>query len=159
MQNITTLIQTMYEVDQGARLKAAAEQSQSGEIGVYHYLIYLIDFTHRQRIRELIEGNGYEALNCLDDETRKKLWLLVQHQDLDVDLQKKCLEYVHFAPEDFAHLTDRVLINEGKPQRYGTQYTVDEKGNETLAEMEDPDKLGKRRAEIGWVDSEKDTDF
>ena len=47
-----------------------------------------------------------------------------------------------------AYLTDRVLVNEGSPQIYGTQIQ-DIEGNAVLRPVEDPDHLDKRRREMG----------
>ena len=56
-------------------------------------------------------------------------WLLVQHADRQPQLQEIALkEFVHryesgeFSADDLARLTDRVLLAQGKPQRFGTQF-------------------------------------
>lgn len=58
-------------------------------------------------------------------------WLLVQHADHAVTFQRNCLTLMEahladdqVAPADMAYLTDRVAVNEGKPQVYGTQGRV-----------------------------------
>ena len=55
-------------------------------------------------------------------------WVLAQHLDEELALQRQCLGLLEGAvadgeadAESLAYLTDRVLVNEGKPQRYGTQ--------------------------------------
>jgi len=55
--------------------------------------------------------------------------LLVQHADHDRAFQKQALTLLETAvatgeveAADLAYLTDRVLVAEGKPQRYGTQF-------------------------------------
>lgn len=56
-------------------------------------------------------------------------WLLIQHADSDVEFQQYCLELMErevesggVAKSDVAFLTDRILVNKGKPQLYGTQF-------------------------------------
>jgi hypothetical protein len=56
-------------------------------------------------------------------------WLLVQHADRDPDFQAHCLTLMEEAygnrevrGEDLAYLTDRVRVNSGQPQVYGTQF-------------------------------------
>ena len=51
--------------------------------------------------------------------------VLIIHQDSDINLQKKCLEFCDFSPKDKAYLTDRVLVNGGQKQIYGTQFQLD----------------------------------
>ena len=47
-----------------------------------------------------------------------------------------------------AYLTDRVLVNEGKPQRYGTQMTM--QGDQIVPKpIEDAEHVDARRASVG----------
>ena len=52
------------------------------------------------------------------------------------------------AARDIAFLTDRVLVAQGKPQRYGTQGVM-ENGKAVVKNVEDRDNLDKRRKELG----------
>ena len=83
------------------------------------------------------------------------MWLLVQHCDQDVGFQKMCLKLLQKAVANgdapkrhLAYLTDRVFVNEGKPQIYGTQAQVIE-GQIVLSPVEDPDHLDQRRQAMG----------
>jgi hypothetical protein len=49
---------------------------------------------------------------------------------------------------DVAYLTDRVLLREGKPQRYGTQFEIVD-GTLVPKPMEDPASIDVRRREMG----------
>lgn len=52
------------------------------------------------------------------------------------------------SPSHVAYLTDRVLVNERKPQRYGTQFwTVN--GELEPRPIEDEANVDQRRAEVG----------
>ncbi|WP_054659858.1 DUF6624 domain-containing protein [Stenotrophomonas pictorum] len=58
------------------------------------------------------------------------VWLLAQHADADPVLQAKLLEHYGAVPDfggiegrRYAMLVDRVLRAQGKPQRYGSQFT------------------------------------
>lgn len=55
-------------------------------------------------------------------------WLLVRHADRDVGFQRQVLDGImplvesgEVSAHDVALLTDRVLVNAGRPQRYGSQ--------------------------------------
>ncbi len=52
------------------------------------------------------------------------------------------------SPGDVAYLTDRVLVNEGKPQVYGTQFH-EVNGHPEPRPIEDPDSVDVRRAGVG----------
>lgn len=50
-----------------------------------------------------------------------------------------------------AYLTDRVLVADGQPQLYGTQYTHEADGMELRPQpIADPERLDERRAAMGW---------
>jgi len=52
------------------------------------------------------------------------------------------------SPAHLAYLEDRVRVNAGQPQRYGTQFTVTG-GEFGPHPIEDPHRLDERRAEAG----------
>lgn len=85
-------------------------------------------------------------------------WLLVQHADDHPDFQKLALERMEpyldnggVKPANYAYLWDRVAINTGQLQRYGTQpvWQCKEDGSLDLHPIEDPDEVDKRRATLG----------
>jgi hypothetical protein len=50
--------------------------------------------------------------------------------------------------QDFALLQDRVLVKEGQPQIYGTQFKI--KGNDLIPDpIEDEPNVDRRRADVG----------
>ena len=53
--------------------------------------------------------------------------------------------------KNYAFLWDRVAVNSGEKQRYGTQPTwvCTSDGNLTLKPLEDPENVNVRRAEMG----------
>ncbi len=81
-------------------------------------------------------------------------WLLVQHADDDPDFQALALGRMEpylksgqVKPANYAFLWDRVAVNTGKKQRYGTQPTWEcTDGKLELQPLEDPDNVNKRRA-------------
>lgn len=85
-------------------------------------------------------------------------WLLAQHADADPAFQQLALErmrpYVDnggVRPGDYAYLFDRVAVNQGRPQRYGTQPMgeCNDDGSLSPKPLEDPAQVDARRAELG----------
>lgn len=124
----------MKEIDQDLR-----KQATSGRNPI-NYLIYAIDFVHGERLKELIDTHGYPSRSQIGEEGMEAFWLIVQHQNYNVALQKRCLENCDFEPKHTALLTDRVLINSGKSQKYGTQLNQP---------VEDVEKINENRKELG----------
>lgn len=105
-----------------------------------NYTVYLIDLVNNDLIKRIIKKHGYPTQKMISKEGMKAFWLLIQHQDNDVELQKQCLEQCDFEPKNKAFLTDRVLINQDKKQIYGTQF---------MGEIKDKENVDKRRAKMG----------
>ena len=79
-------------------------------------------------IREIVAEHGWPGKTLVGPDAAHAAWVVVQHQDMDVAFQRRCLELMRLAFEtgevtadDLAYLTDRVHSNEGKPQMNGTQ--------------------------------------
>lgn len=134
----TRTILEMSQVDQAARFAAVRAKAQG--LKPENLLIYAIDTAHNYRIKELIKEHGYPRLRTVGGEALRAFWLLIQHQDLDLALQKNCLRNCDFEPNEYAHLFDRIAVNESKPQRYGTQLN---------APIADVAKVNAARKKIG----------
>lgn len=133
----------MAQVDQELRLSAKPGK------GPLNYLIYVTDAIHRIRLIELIKKYGCPTKRLIGSDGMKKFWLLIQHQDMDIELQKECLKRCDFAPSEKAYLTDRVLMNSNKPQRYGTQFHIDVRGRHVPWPIENRSHVDKRRKDMG----------
>lgn len=134
----------MAEVDQGARFRAGEDEDK-----LSNYVVYIIDTIHNYRIRRIIEEYGYPTKKLVGKKSMNAFWLLVQHQDFDLNLQEDCLEKCDFDPKDKALLTDRVLVNNGKKQIYGTQFFRNNKGGFDPRPIKDRKNLDKLRKEVG----------
>lgn len=148
MKTLSDVIIEMMNVDQNARKAAYDAQMRGEDITTHKHLVYTIDAAHNQRIRQLIAKHGYPTKKMIGAKALKAFWLLVQHQDFDLELQRACLERCDFAPTEKAYLIDRVLVAEGKKQRFGTQFTR-KNGKSVPHPIQDRKSLGKRRKEHG----------
>jgi hypothetical protein len=114
-----------------------------------------IDAENTAYMKTVLDRHGWPGKSMVGDDGALAAFLLVQHADADAAFQKKCLEMLTAAVEakeasagHMAYLTDRVLVAEGKPQRYGTQFhTVD--GKLQPRPVEDPANLDARRKSVG----------
>lgn len=143
----------MYEKDQEARFKVInAGNLASGE---EEKTIENIDPEHLPRLKAIVEQFGWPGFRTVGAEGADKIWLLVQHCDREIEFQKTCLQLLREAvakgdapKRHLAYLMDRVLVNEGKLQVYGTQAQLIE-GEFLLSPIEDPDHLDQRRQTMG----------
>lgn len=114
--------------------------------------VHRVDARNMPRIKEIVRTGGYPRISEVGRGGSQAAFLLVQHADADPDFQAEVLAAIQpllqqheVTGEHVALLTDRVLVAQGKPQRYGTQFqTLD--GRNVLTQVEDPAGLDARRA-------------
>lgn len=128
--------------------------------GLINYLVYFIDSTHNIRIHRIIQKYGYPTTKLIGKKGMSYFWILIQHQDYDTDLQEVCLANCGFASKDVVYLTDRVLINQGQKQRYGTQFKRDPKTKQIISQpIANVKEVDKRRKEVGLGPLKESLDF
>ncbi len=107
--------------------------------------------------KRIMETNGFPNHDMVGKDATHKFWMMVQPMDGYPDFQMQVLRGMATAVEqdkadwtDFAYLTDRVLINQNKPQHYGTQVYYDQ-GEKTYKPhpVDDLTRTNERRAELG----------
>lgn len=113
-----------------------------------------IDHANIERLKAVIDGIGWPDASKVGSEAAHAAWLIVQHADADPAFQRTCLDMMRQAEEgiskeDLAYLEDRILVAEGKPQKYGTQFTEDAEGNPSPEPIDDMENLDLRRLEMG----------
>jgi hypothetical protein len=95
-------------------------------------------------------------MSSVGTEAARRAWLVAQHADRQLDLQRRALTLMSRAveageaePRHLAMLRDRVLVNEGRRQIYGTQIAGVVDGAPVPWPCEDPERMDERRAGVG----------
>lgn len=112
----------------------------------------LIASTLKDGLPKGLSSHSYEAI-----------WLIVDHADLEqqkhyLPLMEQAASEGLIDADDYATLTDRIKMKEGKPQKYGTQsysLTMDGKQIIYIWPVEDPEKLDEFRKEIKTISIKK----
>jgi len=114
-----------------------------------------VDRANTARMKEVVAKFGWPGKSLVGRDGAHAAWLLIQHADLDRPFQKRCLDLLREAfkrgeatGEQFAYLTDRVLIGENKKQLYGSQFQQRD-GKWVPNPIEDEANVDKRRKEVG----------
>lgn len=117
--------------------------------------LHTVDERNTARLKEIIAQHGWPGKSLVGEDGAAAAWLLVQHADADPAFQRKCLDLMkplltkgEIEKRNFAYLTDRVLLAEGKKQLYGTQFTSKD-GQFVPQPIEDEANVDKRRQEMG----------
>lgn len=166
-KKLATEIKLMFDIDQDIRFQGSMNKKLTDPLrdlvdkkenskktnlnfGLANFLVYSIDAANSYRIEKIIKSFGYPTSKLIGKKGMYYFHLLIQHQDFDLDLQKKCLKNCDFEQKSKAYLTDRVLINSGKKQLYGTQYMMNKKNDGMIPQpIQDPKNVEKRRKEVG----------
>ena len=113
-----------------------------------------LDLDNQEWLRTLLENHGWPSREIYQ-ESAQTAWLIAQHADNDLEFQKYCLKVLTEAVEkgrapakERAYLQDRVLVNQGLPQIYGTQVTLKD-GKLMPKELKEPESVNERRKSVG----------
>ena len=115
-----------------------------------------LDERNRLRLKEIISQIGWPTISQYGREVSSAAWLIAQHSDPEPVFQAECLDLIHqladdeIDPTNLAYFEDRVRVNQGKPQIYGTQFHMNvKKGILRPRPIEDEANLEERRKAVG----------
>lgn len=155
-QDLADELKKMAEVDQiaayipqGEYKKMSSEQWNAFKDSVF--------VTHEKRIKQIFDKNGFPGFDLVGKERSNDFWLMVQHSDHNPAFQKEVLEKMKIEVDkenaessNYGLLVDRVKLNTGKKQVYGTQVTYNmETGQAYPRILEDSLNVNSRRTSIG----------
>ena len=112
-----------------------------------------VDERNRNRLKEIFKEYGFPTKKLVGKDAMQGIFLMIQHSDGDKEWQKSQLPNIERAVKDgdmngesYAYLYDRIKINSGEKQLYGTQFAYVDPINKTveLADTEDLDNLDNR---------------
>lgn len=111
---------------------------------------------NKKRLKEIFTEFGYSGYDLVGKEGETDFWVMVQHCDSDTIFQRDVLDKLiieaekkNADPIHFGLLTDRVRINTGRKQTYGTQVRYNNFGQAFPKSLADSSNVNKRREEIG----------
>lgn len=121
-------------------------------------IIHAMDTKHNKRLWQLVrELRSYPDNILVGSPGAANFWALVQHQDDDTALQKHVLELMKYAVNynpalktHYAYLVDRVRLNTGQKQLYGTQFIMNQDSTAYIPRpLEDSALVDERRKLMG----------
>lgn len=111
---------------------------------------------NERQLQEIFKSKGFVGYDLAGKKGAENFWLLVQHSDHEPEFQKEVLKKMKLAidnnnanPKNYAFLVDRLNINTGKQQIYGTQVEYNTKIAQAYPlKLADSINVNKRRREI-----------
>ena len=111
---------------------------------------------NQDRLKEIIQEFGFSTRKLIGKDAMRGVFLLIQHADgqkeqlINIELGAKKAD---FSKVDYAYLYDRIQVNSGEAQRYGSQFATVNRKNQIakLRDTADLPNLNKRRSEMGMM--------
>ena len=154
------VLEDVYDKDQAARAWTVGMASLSAdEIVEYTAEMERVDSLNQTMVFGILDNDGWPS--NLSDKANRAIWIVIDHSDLTS--RSKYVSFVRAKADegildksDYAMLNDRVLMEEGKPQVYGTQIKMaatfdgeDMAMQLYLWPVENPDALDSLRRSVG----------
>ena len=159
MDTLISQLKVVFKTDQQYRILLDPTAKKYGwdspQIDSLWALAAIQDSINLTIVTHIIDTYGWLGPDSIGPGGSSALWVVIQHADLGV--QEKYLPLMRDAVKkgkahasDLAYLEDRVALEEGKKQIYGTQFHLDKKTNKySVAPIEDEPNVDKRRAAVG----------
>jgi len=113
----------------------------------------LIDSVNLLKIIKIIDGKGYPGIEQVGQELSEVAWKVILRSNIETVIKyfpiiEEGVEERNIFPRAFAFFEDRINVEKGLPQRFGTQsYLNTESETLVLYKIEDPKNLMKLRYE------------
>lgn len=158
MQEIDATLCRVGKADQQARLgwvnysMGAMTQEQAIEYALEQERT---DSTNLAIVERILDAYGWPS--SLSEEANSAIFLVIDHSNLETmkkyqPVFQDAVKKGYIQMDDLVTMEDRMLMNSGKPQVYGTQaYSITKEGKNTIYiwPVDNPDKLNGRRASVG----------
>ncbi len=149
LNRMVKIDQIVSGVPKGEYQKLSNEEWKAFKDSVYQ--------VHEVKLKKFFNKYGYLGFDLVGKEGSYNFWLMVQHCDDNPKFQMRVLEKMKLElkknnanPQNYGYLLDRVRINTGKPQIYGTQVEYNWKTCQAYPKsLKDSVNVNKRRKEIG----------
>jgi len=158
---IAKLIIELKDADLKFREKLIKEKKLSKG---YNIEMEALHIKNAEKLNEIIDEIGFPTIEKVGINASESAWLIIQHSISKPDFMKKCLKLLENVAienkvyeKNFASLTDRINVLEGKPQLYGTQFDWDKNEELSPNEYDDLLKVNFRRLKIGLNTLEEQT--
>ncbi len=122
----------------------------------YHPKMEALHKANTARLDSIINEIGYPSKDKVGTEANEAAWLIIQHAISNPAFMKKCLRLLEETIKEgetnqkqFAYLSDRIAVFEGRNQLYGTQFDWDEEGQLSPQAYDSIDAVNRRRIAIG----------
>lgn len=116
----------------------------------------VIDSANLNYVEKLFNTVGYPGKSMVGEPTNTAAWFVLQHSNKIgnyLPLVKKAGKEGEIPMKLVAMMEDRYLMDEGKPQIYGTQGRMEPDGEKFIWPIENPESVNQRRKDAGFQET------
>lgn len=113
----------------------------------------VIDSANILYVEQILKTRGYPGKSMVGEPTHTTAWKVLQHSDKIgefLPVVKKAGKEGELPMDLVAMMEDRYLMNENKPQIYGTQGRVENNGSKFIWPIKNPESVNERRKNAGF---------
>jgi hypothetical protein len=160
MESLRVELERIYDLDQRDRNNVHHYIPGAQKDSVIAHLI-MQDSLNLQRVMAIMDSAGWLGEDAIGHKANTALFLVIQHADAHPGRQAEYLELMREAvergaakPHQLAMLEDRVAVNHGRPQIFGSQIGWKD-GKGFVQPIADEEHVNERRAAVGLEPLEK----
>ncbi len=151
-------LDTIYREDQSGRLRIDSLQRiygwQSKQVQALLKPMMVQDSINLVRVKKIIDTYGWLGPDEVGRQGAQTIFLVIQHADSLTQvtyfpLMQDAVKKGKARPQELALLEDRILVNQGKEQVYGSQVRTNSSGKAAFFPIRDEANVNKRRAVVG----------
>jgi|LGVF01.1.fsa_nt_gb hypothetical protein len=155
---IIAILDSVHKTDQKFREKlnpyAKKYGSNSAEMITLVKQINYQDSINMDIVSKIIDNYGWLDVDKIGEQGNKTISLVIQHsshsmQEYYLPIMREAVKKGNANAKSLAFLEDRVAIDNGKKQIYGSQLYTNLKGNTVLAPIANPENVNMRRKAVG----------
>jgi hypothetical protein len=143
---LVAILDTIYQNDQKYRKESVLDWKTIN----YYDSINLV------KVKKILDERGWLGADIVGVQGNTTLFLVIQHSDYEtrqkyLPMMREAVENGNARASSLALLEDRVALEKGEKQIYGSQIAGNSESGYFVRPLIDPDNVDKRRAEVGLV--------
>jgi len=156
---LVAILDSIHDEDQKYRIQIDEVEEKYGreseEMRNHWKKIQQVDSINLIIVSKILDERGWLGSKVVGNKGNSTLFLVVQHADSATQVKylpmmREAVKEGRAYASSLALLEDRLALRQGKKQIYGSQIGFDKETEKYIVQdLEDPDNVDKRRAEVG----------
>ena len=158
-KELVVVLDKIYSDDQNTRSQIRSKEEKYGrdskEMHIFWDNILKKDSINLIKVSKILDTQGWPGKERIGVKGTSTIFLVIQHGNQDVKLKylpmiNKALKNNWLPKKQYAMFYDRLLLEQGKRQIYGTQLAMSKENKKPyILPLDDARNVDKRRAEMG----------